>query len=156
MLGNNPFLYLNSHRKDYFGKLNKSLSENNENYQGYILEEVYFLDDNIDIIQKKIIMDVYTKSNKKFLIQKQNKEDIVVIMKYIFNEYAQHLPFKIKEQIIELDNKVSQIISIDIIKNLNSHEKYIRDSTQQPTLLDRPLNVTGAGNRTLPSVSTTF
>ena len=46
--------------------------------------------------------------------------------------------------------------SIDIVKNLESHEKYMIDSTTQPTLLDRPQNVTSAGNRTLPSVSTTF
>jgi hypothetical protein len=69
-------------------------------------------------------------------------------MQYIFNEYAQHLPYNIKEQITELNNKTVSIIYIDIIKNLESHEKYIRDSTTQPVPIDRPENVNGAGNKT--------
>ena len=101
-------------------------------------------------------MQVYKLSNKKYLIKEQNREDINVIMKFIFNEYAQNLPFKIKEQIIELNNKVSNLISKEIVNNLESHQKYIRDSTTQPDLLERPQNVTSAGNKTLPSVSTTF
>ena len=55
-----------------------------------------------------------------------------------------------------LNNKVSNLISKEIVNNLESHQKYIRDSTTQPDLLDRPQNVTSAGNKTLPSVSTTF
>ena len=155
-LGNNPFLFLNEHRNNYFGKLNNSLNEEKKNFEGYILEEVFFLEKNIDLIQKQIIMRVYNISNKKYLIKYQKNEKISIVMKYIFNEYAQHLPFNIKEQIIELNNKVCDIVSKDIIDNLEAQEKYIRDSTNQPTLIDRPQNVTSAGNRTLPSVSTTF
>ena len=120
------------------------------------MEKVFFLDENVQLIQRQIIMSVYKSSNKKYLIKEQNKEDINIVMKYIFNEYAQHLPFKIKEQVTELNNKVSSILTKEIIDNLESHQKYITDSTTQPTLLDRPQNVTSAGNRTLPSVSTTF
>ena len=155
-LGQNPFLFLSNHRKDYFNQMKDSMNENSEGYQGYILEKVFFLDENIQLIQRQIIMGVYTRSNKKYLIKEQKRENINVVMKYIFNEYAQHLPFKIKEQITELNNKVADIISKEIIDNLESHQKYIRDSTTQPTLIDRPQNVTSAGNRTLPSVSTTF
>ena len=155
-LGNNPFLFLNEHRNNYFGKLSNSLNEEKKNFEGYVLEEVFFLEKNIDLIQKQIIMRVYKMSNKKYLIKYQKNEKISIVMKYIFNEYAQHLPFNIKEQIIELNNKVCDIVSKDIIENLEAQEKYIRDSTNQPTLIDRPQNVTSAGNRTLPSVSTTF
>lgn len=155
-LGNNHFLFLNNHKKDYFNKLKNTISSNSKNYQGYILEEVFFLEKNIDLIQKKIIMDIYRKSNKKYLIQFQKKETIIIVMQYIFNEYAQHLPFNIKKQIIELNNKVSNIVSNDIITNLDSHEKYMIDSTTPPVLLALPKNVTSAGNRTLPSITTTF
>jgi hypothetical protein len=155
-LGNNPFLFLNNHRKDYFNKLNNHINGNSKNYQGYILEETFFLDQNVDLIQKQVIMEVYKMSNKKYLIKFQKKETINIIMQYVFNEYAQHLPFNIKNQIIELNNKTVKILCSDIIENLNSHEKYMRDSTTQPKLLDRPENVSYAGNRTLPSVTTTF
>ena len=155
-LGNNPFLFLNNHRKDYFNKLTNKIDSKDANYQGYILQETFFLDENIDLIQKKIVMDVYNKSNKKYLIKFQKIEKVNIIMQYIFNEYAQHLPYNIKEQITELNNKTVSIIYIDIIKNLESHEKYIIDSTNQPIPIDRPQNVNGAGNKTLPSTTTSF
>lgn len=155
-IANNPFLFLSNHRKDYFGKLNNELNSKNDQYQGYILEETFFLDENIDIIQKKVVMGVFKKSEKKFFIKFQKVEKITTIMKYVFNEFAQHLPFNIKEQIIELNNKTSDIIINDIISNLNSHEKYMRDSTNQPKLMDRPENVSSAGNKTLPSFTTIY
>ena len=155
-IANNPFLFLNNHRKDYFGKLNNKIDSNNEDYQGYILEETFFLKENIDIIQKKIVMGVFNKSNKKFLIKFQKEDKVTTIMRYVFNEFAQHLPFNIKEQIIELNNKTTDIIVNDIISNLDSHEKYMRDSTNQPDLISRPENVSSAGNRTLPSFTTTY
>lgn len=155
-LSNNPFLFLNNHKKDYFGKLTNKIDKNDDNYQGYILEETFFLDENVDIIQKKIVMDVYNKSNKKFLIKFQKIEKVNTIMRYVFNEFAQHLPFNIKEQIIELNNKTVNIIVKDILENLDSHEKYMRDSTTRPIPIDRPENVSSAGNRTLPSFTTTY
>ena len=63
-LGNNPFLFLNSHRNNYFKKLKKNFSNKDDNYQGYILEENFFSDQNIDIIQKQIVMSIFNKSNK--------------------------------------------------------------------------------------------
>ena len=77
-------------------------------------------------------------------------------MKYIFNFYAQHLPFKIKDQIIELNNKLVKDLTPILIQNLNSYYKYLKDSRNQsePNML--PLNVSSAGNKTLPSVTTRF
>ena len=153
-VGDNHFLFLNSHRKDYFGKYNEALNEKNKDYQGYILEEVFFSNKNIEIIQKQLIMFIYNESNKKYLIPKQKNESIIIVMKYIFNTYAQHLPFKVKEQIAQLNDKVVGEIAADIISNLNSKEIYLKDINRQPELLDRPLNVSNAGNRTLPSFMT--
>lgn len=155
-IANNPFLFLNNHRKDYFGKLTNKINSNNNDYQGYILEETFFLSENIDLIQKKTVMTIYNMSNKKYLVKFQKEEKVTTIMKYVFNEFAQHLPFNIKEQIIELNNKTVNIIAKDIIDNLESHEKYMRDSNNQPSLMDRPENVSSAGNRTLPSFTTTY
>ena len=104
-LGKHPFLYLNKHRKNYYGKLNKMLEPSNEKHEGYILEKVFFSPQNIDLIQKQLIMNIFNESKKKYLIPYQNKDSILIVMKYIFNFYAQHLPFKIKDQVTELNNK---------------------------------------------------
>ena len=39
---------------------------------------------------------------------------------------------------------------------INSKELYIRDISEAPKLLQRPKNLSNAGNKTLPSVTTTF
>ena len=76
------------------------------------------------------------------------------MMKYVFNEYAQHLPFKIKEQIRELNGKVIGIIVPSIMINLESYILYLEDSTTQPKQLELPINVSSSGNKILPSTST--
>ena len=150
-IGKFPFLYLNEHRNQYFKKYNKILDPKNEEHEGYILEELYFNPLNVEIIQKQIVMDVYKKSKKKFLIPFQKRESLIIMMKYVFNEYAQHLPFKIKEQIRELNGKVIGIIVPSIMINLESYIIYLEDSTTQPKQLDLPVNVSSSGNKTLPA-----
>ena len=41
-LGNNPFLFLNNHRNDYFNKIKNSINEQNKDHQGYILQDIFF------------------------------------------------------------------------------------------------------------------
>tara|TARA_X000000950_G_C13464364_1_gene477231 strand:+ start:18 stop:500 length:483 start_codon:yes stop_codon:yes gene_type:complete len=153
---NNSFLLLSSHRNKYFEEFSKKLDKNNKNYQGYILEDLFFSESNIDIIQKQLILSIYKKTNKKYLIPFQNYKSIYIVMKYIFNDQAKHLPFDITQQIQELNDKVTQELSPMIIKNIDSKLKYLDDVNSPPPVNQLPLNVNSAGNKTLPSISYTF
>ena len=113
---NNSFLLLSAHRKDYFNKFSEKLSSNNDEYQGYILSELFFSEANVEIIQRQLVLAVYNESSRKFLIPFQNPKSIEVVMKYIFNENARHLPYDITNQIRELNLKVVDELSPMIIK----------------------------------------
>ena len=74
----------------------------------------------------------------------------------MYQFYGNDLPFKIKEQIKDLNQKVVDELTPQIIINLDSYYKYLKDSSEQPTLLELPVNLSSKGNRTLASTTTKF
>lgn len=153
---NNSFLLLSAHRNKYFEEFSKKLDKDNKNYQGFILEELFFSESNIEIIQKQLVLSIFNKTNRKYLIPFQNYKSILTVMKFIFNDQAKHLPYDITDQIKELNLKVIQELTPMIIKNIDSKMKYLEDINSPPPINDLPVNVNSAGNKTLPSISYTF
>ena len=152
----NSFLLLSAHRNKYFEDFSKKLDKNNKDYQGFILEDLFFSESNIEIVQKQLVLSIYKKTDRKYLIPFQNYKSILTVMKFIFNDQAKHLPYNITEQIKELNLKVVQELTPMIIKNIDSKLKYLDDINSPPPVNDLPLNVNSAGNKTLPSISYTF
>ena len=153
---NNSFLLLSAHRNKYFEEFSKKLDKDNKNYQGFILEDLFFSESNIEIVQKQLVLSIYKNTNRKYLIPFQNYKSILTVMKFIFNDQAKHLPYDITIQIKELNTKVVQELTPMIIKNIDSKLKYLDDINSPPPVNDLPINVNSAGNKTLPSISYTF
>ena len=151
-----PFLLFSAHKNDYFNKMKNILKENIEKNTDGLLEKAYFSDENIEIIKKQIVLEVYRKSNNDYLIAKQNRQQIITLMKYVFYEYGQHMPFKIKQQIRELNIKVTELATKDLMSHLNMYIAYINRINGNDVLLERPINVSSAGNKILPSITKTF
>ncbi len=63
------------------------------------LENTFFSDENISLINRQLILSVFKKSNGQIKISDQSKESLIIVMRYIFLEYARHLPYNITEQI---------------------------------------------------------
>lgn len=145
---NNSFLFLNDHKNEYFEKLSKKLS----NKKNINIQDIFFTNQNIDLIQKQLILSIYKNSNKKYVIPYQNNNSILIVMKYIFNEQARHLPYNIKQQITTLNNYVVNELTPMIIKNIDAKEKYLNDINSPPPLNDLPINVNNKGNKSLPSI----
>ena len=116
------------------------------------LEKTFFSKENIDLINKQIIMGVYNKSNKQFLIPNQKEESLLIVMRYVFFEYAKHIPYDIRGQIKELNCHVVKEVLPNIITNLDQKIGYLRDINTQPIGPPLPIS-TSSTNRTLPSIS---
>jgi hypothetical protein len=153
---NNSFLLLSAHRNKYFEEFSKKLDKDSKEYQGFILEELFFSESNIEIVQKQLVLSIYKNSDRKYLIPFQNYKSILTVMKFIFNDQAKHLPYNITEQITELNLKVVLELTPMIIKNIDSKLKYLDDINSPPPVNELPINVNSAGNKTLPSISYTF
>ena len=104
-----PFLFLQDHvngseirkqAKDRTISKNPSkvTSENN------LLSNVFFSKENIELINKKIVLEVFKIT--KIKIPLQNVETLFNVMVDVYHNYARNLPFKIKSQIKDLDAKV--------------------------------------------------
>lgn len=150
----NSFLYLSSHKKKYFEHMKYLTDPKNPNYNGYILKDTFLSAENIDIIQKQLVLSVYKQS--RILIPFQNYTSLKIIMRYIFSEHSNNLPINIKEQIKELNQILVDEITPMLIKNANVKLKYLEDSQNPHKLIDLPINIHSSGNKTLPSFTSTF
>jgi hypothetical protein len=161
-----PFLMWNNHDNNYFqnvGKINNmAINENNiyetpkscnndDNYAD-LMKEAFFSLENMDIIQNRIIISVYLKSDKTLRVNKIKNETLLQVMNSIWTNFCRFLPYDLKEQIDELDNKVVEYIVPLLLKESQFYFNYLRDSdrTNLPQL-DRPIMINKDRKQQLPS-----
>lgn len=116
------------------------------------LEQTFFSEDNVSLINKQLILTVLRKTNNKFLICPQKEQDLIIVMRYVFIEYSKNLPYKIKEQVTELNCRVISEILPTVISNVDQKIGYIKDISTQPVGPPLPINTKNLG-KTLPSIS---
>lgn len=148
-----PFVMFQSHKDDYYNMSQESVRGVQEET---ILSRVFFHPKNVDLIQKQIIVEVFRKSNGAYLIEKQNEEDLQVIMRSMYIQHARHVPDHIKEQIRELNNLVVDDIVPNVLSEINAYFGYLERTFAPRQILDRPECVSNAGQKTLPSVTRTW
>jgi len=113
------------------------------------LEDLFFSDENIDLINKQIVLSLWKKTNKQYRIGFQDKNKLIIVMRYVFIENAKHLPYNIKGQIRELNcNVVGEILPF-LITNFEQKLGYLRDIERRGDL--PPLPVSSGADRTLPT-----
>ena len=115
------------------------------------LETAFFSKENIDLINKQLILRVYRETDKKFKICPQKDQDLIIVMRYVFIEYGRNLPFDIEGQIKDLNcTVVGEILPI-VITNVDQKVGYLRDISTQPVGPPLPINTKNL-ERTLPSM----
>lgn len=120
------------------------------------LNQLFFSKKNMEYIQDKIRFNVYEKSNKKYIIDKQSDVELEIVMRSIYLQHSPNLPNKTKEQIEYLDGLVVNWCSEKILPEVNQYLGYIKEIEYMPSPIDLPLNLSSKGSRTLKSVTTTF
>ena len=114
-----------------------------------LLSELYFSNDNIKKVQNKLRFTVWKMSNEQFVIDEQNPEELVIVMRSIFLQYSRNLQENIKEQINELNKIVIDKIAPEVLSNTKQYLKYLEDSNEPYRLMERPQNVSSAGSKSL-------
>jgi len=120
------------------------------------LNQLFFSKQNMENIQNMIRYNVYLKSDKKFLIDKQSDIELEIIMRSIYLQHSPNLPDKTKEQLEYLNKLVSDWCVGQIIPEINQYIGYIKEIEYMPLPIDLPLNLSSKGSRVLRSVTTTF
>jgi hypothetical protein len=120
------------------------------------LNQLFFSKRNMEIIQNNIRYTVYTKTNKKHIIDKQSDIELQIIMRSIYLQHSTNLEYKYKEQIEYLNSLVINWCVEHIIPQLEQYVGYLKEVEYMPSPIDLPVNLSSKGSRTLRSVTTTF
>lgn len=121
-----------------------------------VLNQLYFSKRNIEIIQNMIRYNVYEKSEKKYVIDKQSDIELEIVMRSIYLQHSPNLPNKIKEQISYLNKLVTDWCVEQILPEVYQYFGYMKEIEYMPIPLELPLNLSSKGSRSLRSVTTTF
>jgi hypothetical protein len=111
------------------------------------LSESYFSKENVDYVQDEIIKRVYKQTGH--VISRQSDMNLQIIMRSIYLQYGKNLPCQIKEQVLELDEEVIKEALKIIIPNIEQTIGYRKDISELPRTMNRPINVSSAGTKTL-------
>lgn len=103
------------------------------------LYKKYFSSENINYVHDQIKYKVYEMTNKKYFIDKQDRDELKVLMKSI---YLKHSTFEQSDKELNKINNLSIIEGSNIIyRNLVSYLKFIKDISTDREILNRPVCV---------------
>lgn len=122
------------------------------NWEQNTLSRTFFSPENIRIIQNAIRKDVYEKSgNKKYIVDDQSVDELKIIMRAIYYQYARNLETHITEQVNDLNKKVINWSVPHILSAVDHYHYYINDISHLPVPMQQPQNISRAGTRSLPA-----
>ena len=121
------------------------------NWEKSGVSEIFFSSENVDRIQNWIRSEVFNKSKPKgYVIDKQSVEELKIIMRAIYLQYARNLPNDIGGQVKDLNQKVIDWAVPHILSAVDHYHFYINDISHLPVPLAHMQHLSRAGTRSLP------
>jgi len=108
------------------------------NFNASVLSKTFFSAANITIIQNAILAGVSKKSNGLFKISYQDEDVIKTIMRAMFLQFSKNLDYDIREQIIELNNFVTDYAVPRVYNEAVGYIKYKNQVSVLATPIDLP------------------
>jgi hypothetical protein len=121
------------------GKAQSYLDAMNGNWYDTKLSTAFFSAHNIQILQNGLRAGVYNMSNQQYVIGEQNVDELNIIMRAIFLQYAKNLPDNIERQIRELNEHVLKYTIKETYGEADSYMKYKRDASTLVVPLAMPI-----------------
>ena len=111
----------------------------------------FFTPRNAAILQESIRRGVYEKSGpKRYRIDDQDIDELKMIMRGIYYQYAKNNIFDIHGQVKELNQLVIDWSVPRILSEVDQYNYYLKDISHLPVPLQQPISMSGAGTRSLP------
>jgi len=104
------------------------------------LSQSFFSEKNIQILQNAIRANVYKLSGNKYVILPPNIDNLKIVMRSTYLQYADNYPCNITEQIEKLNKKVLEYAIPTIFEETKGYIKYLNDQSTIVVPLDLPLN----------------
>ncbi len=104
-----------------------------------ILSQVYFSNQNIQIIQNGIRAGVYNRSNGQYIIGPQDCDSLKIIMRSVFLQYAANQPNNITQQVEELNKIVLEYCIQQVYSEAQGYITYVNDASTLVVPIERPV-----------------
>ena len=121
------------------------------NWEVNALSQAFFSKENAQAIQNAIRKAVYDRSGpKKYIIDDQSADELTIIMRTMYLQYAQNLPYDIVGQVADLNEKVVNWSAPHILSAVDHYNYYLNDISHMPVPLSRSVSLSSAGTKSLP------
>ena len=110
-------------------------------WEDNVLSRVYFCAENIQIVQNGLRAGVYSMSNNKIVIPPQNVDQLKIVMRSVYLQYAEHQPTNITEQVARLNKIVWDYVVPSVYGEAVGYMKYMEDQSTLVMPMERPLHV---------------
>ena len=147
--GNNKFNFINNRNNITENPTNIT----SRNQSCTKLSDLYFSNDNINILQYGIRNKILNESNGEIYIGRQSDDELKIIMRSIYYQYSKNLDNDIIGQIRDLNEKVLEWSVPRIITNIKQYDRYISDITTMPVPLERAELTSEKGTKSLELTS---
>ena len=105
------------------------------------LSKTFFSEDNVYSLQQQIRYKIFLMSNGKHTIPNQDPEQLSIVMRSIFLQYALNNPDKILDQVLTLNKKIVDYCVNQIWVEIKQYFGYLRDIDQGMVPIDREMNL---------------
>lgn len=113
--------------------------------------EQFFTAKNAALIQSAIRKEVYTRSGpKRYQIDDQSIDELKMIMRGMYLQYAKNNPFNVEGQVAELNKLVVEWCAPRILSEIDHYNYYLNDISHMPVPLAQPMSMSSAGTKSLP------
>ena len=121
------------------------------NWEHTSLSDAFFTRRNALVLQAAIKREVYRMSGpKQYQIDDQDVDELKMIMRAMYLQYAKNNPHNIEGQIEELNKLVIDWAAPRIMSEIDSYQYYLQDISHLPVPLQHPTNLSSAGSKSLP------
>jgi hypothetical protein len=121
------------------------------NWEHTTLSDTFFTRTNVQRIQQEIRKEVYRISGpKKYVIDDQDVDELKMIMRAMYLQYARNEEHNIQGQINDLNTMIIKWAVPRIMSEIEQYNYYLNDISHLPIPIDAPKSMSSAGSKSLP------
>lgn len=120
------------------------------------VSDLFFSKRNVDHVKYLLAKLIRQRYGYVISPEAQSSNEILIVMRSMYLQYAVHAPDNIKQQVADLNLNVITDLFPRMVSNIQMQLTYQRDQGSQPLPMARPVNVSSAGTRSNRSVTDLF
>jgi len=109
-------------------------------WESNVLAQVFFSADNIQIIQNGLRAGVYAMSNNRYIIAPQSVDNLKIIMRSTYLQFAEHFEDDITGQVERLNKLVLDYAVPSVYGEATGYERYRQDQSTLVVPISHPIH----------------